>query len=133
MKKDITIPEVKNVHVAVVNESLGEGESGWNVYLINDLNEIIEGVMVTSSGYSDELKKVKTSVLRHMVGNIPAKTAAKIEPISETVFEINNEYWVTFFSGNKLMEKKFVFGPHTITKVLEEELPVMNCKGVIIW
>lgn len=133
MKKDITIPEVKNVHVAAVKENDLQ-ESGWNVYIINNLNELIEGVMVTSKGYSDKVEDgVKTSVMRHVIGNLPAKTAAKIEPISETVFEINNEYWVTFFQGNKLMEKKFVFGAHTITPVLEEDVPVMNVKGVVVW
>jgi len=134
MKKDIQIPEVKNVHVAAVKER-ENNQDVWIVHIVNNQNEMIEGVMVTAKGYSDHPNgaQVKTSVMRHTIGNIPAKTAAKIEMISEDVFEINNEYWITFFEGAKLMEKKFIFGAHTIVKELEEDVPVMNVKGVVVW
>ncbi len=135
MKKDISIPEVKNVHIAAVKETNDHQEEVWNVYIVNNQNEMIDGVMVTSKGYSDDPKEaqVKTSVMRHAVGNVPARTAAKIELINEAVFSINNEYWVTFFEGDKLMDKKFIFGAHTVTEVLYEDVPVMNVKGVVIW
>ena len=135
MKKDIFIPEVKNVHIAAVKETNAHQEEVWNIYVVNNQNEMIEGVMVTSKGYSDDTNgaQVKTSVMRHVVGNVPAKTAAKIELITEAVFSINNEYWVTFFEGAKLMDKKFIFGAHTITEVLYEDVPVMNVKGVVVW
>tara|TARA_R110002050_G_scaffold129000_1_gene250429 strand:+ start:25764 stop:26171 length:408 start_codon:yes stop_codon:yes gene_type:complete len=135
MKKDIHIPEVKNVHVAAVKESHPDKTVGWNVYIVNNKNEMIDGVMVSSKGYSDHPNgaQIKTSVMRHVIGNVPAKTAAKIEPISEEVFGINNEFWVTFFEGNKLMEKKFIFGAHTISEALQEDVPVMNVKGVVVW
>ena len=134
MKKDIQIPEVKNVHVAAVKER-ENNQDVWIVHIVNNQNEMIEGVMVTAKGYSDHPNgaQVKTSVMRHTIGNLPAKTAAKIEMISEDVFEINNEYWITFFEGAKLMEKKFIFGAHTIVKELEEDVPVMNVKGVVVW
>ena len=135
MKKDIKIPEVKDVHVAAIKEQLTDGSEGWNVHIVNNQNQMIEGVMVTAKGYSDHPNgaQVKTSVMRHVIGNIPAKTAAKIEMISPEVFEINNEYWITFFEGTKLMEKKYIFGAHTITQELEEDVPVMNVKGVVVW
>jgi len=135
MKKDIKIPEVKNVHVAAIKETHTDGTQGWNVYIVNNRNDLIEGVMVTSKGYftKESGEQVKTSVMRHVIGNVPAKTAAKIEPITEEVFEINNEYWITFFADNKLMEKKYIFGAHTITPALEEDVPVMNVKGVVVW
>ena len=135
MKKDISIPEVKNVHVAAVKETNAHQEEVWNVYVVNNQNQMIEGVMVTSKGYSDDPNgaQVKTSVMRHVIGNVPAKTAAKIELITEDVFTINNEYWITFFEDDKLMDKKFIFGAHTITEVLYEDVPVMAVKGVVIW
>lgn len=135
MKKDIQIPEVKDVHVAAVMDSLPDGSTSWNVYIINNQNHLIEGVMITSKGYVDTANgvEVKTSVLRHMIGNVPAKTAAKVEPITDEVFEINNEYWVTFFNGKQLMEKKFIFGAFTITEALLEPVPVMEVKGVVVW
>lgn len=134
MKKDITVPEVKNVHVAVVKQSNKEGKTEWNAFIINNQNEMIEGVMITSKGFVVEGNKMvtRTSVLRHVIGNVPAKTAAKIELVNEQVFEINNEYWVTFFEGNQLMEKKYTFMAHVICEELLEELPVMSDKGVLI-
>jgi hypothetical protein len=134
MKKDIIIPEVKEVYVAVVKEKFPDRTEGWTVYLVNNRNEMIDGVMITSKGYSDHPNgsQIKTSVMRHVIGNVPAKTAAKVEPITDEVFKLNNEYWVTFFEGNKLMEKKFIFGAYTITEALMEHVPVMDVPGVLI-
>jgi hypothetical protein len=135
MKKDIHIPEVKNVSVAAVKEQNEYDEEVWNVYIVNDQNEMIEDVMITSKGYMVQPGKedTQTSVLRHVIGNIPAKTGAKIEPITSEVFHLNNEYWVTFFNGNQLMEKKYVFGAYTITEELLEYVPVLEKQGVVIW
>ena len=131
MKKDITIPEVKDVHIAAVPSENSEKDGLWDVYIVNNQNEMIEGVMITSRGYGDD--GVKTSVMRHVIGNVPARTAARIEAISDQVFGINNEYWVTFFSKTGLMEKKYIFGAHTIVKELLEDVPVMNVRGVVVW
>ena len=135
MKKDIEITEVKNVYVAAVKELDSQKNIQWNVYLINDQNEMIEGVLITAKGYSSEPGKPKTTttVLRHTIGNVPAKTAVKVEPLMPNVFHLNNEYWVTFFHENKLLEKKFIFGPHTIDDALLEDTPIIHQPGVVIW
>jgi hypothetical protein len=31
------------------------------------------------------------------------------------------------------MEKKYIFGAHTIVKELLEDVPVMNVRGVVVW
>ena len=90
--------------------------------------------MITSRGY-DQTKKgleVVSSTLRHKMGDIPFKTAVKVEMIAPEVFEIYNEYWVTFFHENRLMEKKFTFGPYTIDKEFVEDLPVIGQKGILV-
>ena len=133
MKKDIKIPDVTDVYIAAVLEQDKDKEDAWYVYFINNLNQMVEGVMVTSKGYLNENgKDVKSSTLRHAIGNVPPKTVAKIELIAPEVFEIFNEYWVTFFKDNRVMEKKFVFGPHTINKEFTETLPVVNAKGILV-
>ena len=96
MRKDINIPKVENIAVAVVYE-LNEEKTlhVYNVYLINLSDEIIEDVMVTSKGYGENKStgaKIKTSVLRHKLGVIMPNQFFKIEPIMEDVFGINNEY-----------------------------------------
>jgi hypothetical protein len=135
MKKDIEIPVVKDVYVAaVLEENQGAEDDVWDIYFINNKNEPLEGVMITSRGYmeTDAGTEMLSSLLRHNVGDVPSKSAVKVEIILPQVFEIYNEYWATFFCENKLMERKFVFGPFTIDKNFLEDLPVISAKGILV-
>lgn len=133
MKKDIEIVEVKDVYIAAIRDE--EADMQWSVYLLNDKDILIEGVMITSRGYdvSPEGAMIpKTTQFRHAVGHVPAKSMAKVEVISPDVFELFNEFWVTFFEAGALMEKRFTFGPHTIDAEFEEDLPGGKHKGIIV-
>lgn len=133
MKKDIEIPIVKDVGVAVVKEENELAQPEWNVYLINLKNEPIEGVLVSSRGYgviSEEIRN--TSELRHFLDIVKPKTFAKIEPIIEDVFVLNNEYWVSFYLNNVMYDKKFIFLPETIKEENFTKIPVINKRGVLI-
>ncbi len=134
MKKDIEVKEVQDVYVAAILEEDSNGNPAWYVYLINDKNHMIDGVMVTSKGYEDLNRPtdLKTSIMRHAIGHVPAKSTAKIELISQEVFSIYNEYWVTFFEENQLMEKKFIFGPHTIDKNFMDPIPTTDVEGILV-
>ena len=134
MKKDILIPEVKNVYVAAVLMTNDTGDQQWWIHLINDSTSPIENVMIQSRGYSDLDKKsgVKTATLRKVINLLPAKSAAKLEPIMPEVFHLFNEYWVTFFEENTLKDRKFIFGPYTIEAAIKEDLPVLNDKGILV-
>jgi len=134
MKKDIEVQEVTDVYVAAVLEH-GEDQDGtWYIYFINDKDDMLESMMITSCGYlfTENGKEMVSSTFRHKVGVVPSKTAIKIEVIDSQVFEIYNEYWVTFFNENRLMDRKFIFGPHTIDKNFLETLPVLKEKGILI-
>lgn len=133
MKKDITPPEVKDIAVAVVQEQNELAEMEWNVYLINLKTELIEGVLVSSMGYghyNDE--EVKTSTLRHFLDEVEAKSFKKIEPISDAVFGLNNEFWVSFFINKVMYDKKYIFLPETIKEENFVLVPYLNKKGVMI-
>jgi hypothetical protein len=133
MKKDILPPEVKDVAVAIVKEQNELAESEWNVYLINLKSTEIEGVLVSSCGYgkyNDE--DVKTSTLRHFLDVVKSKSFKKIEPIVETLFGLNNEYWVSFFVDNVMYDKKYIFLPETIKEENFVLIPYLNKKGVVI-
>src|SRR5690554_4087854 len=129
MKKDIEIPIAEDVHLAAVHEWNEEFlEKNWKVYLINDREESIETVIVVSTGYEGDRK---TSTMRHGLGDIPAKHFKKVEMLQEDILTFNNEFFVTFFIGNKLYEKRFVFEKNSIRTANCTPLPLMDLEGVL--
>lgn len=91
------------------------GLEEWKVYLINNNDFPIENTLVASQGYGEkEGENQKTSVLRHFLETVPAKGHAVIEAIDSAVFHLNNEYWVSYYIGSKIYDKRFVFVPDTI-------------------
>jgi hypothetical protein len=116
MLKDIENPISEDVTIAAVYEMNQEKEMVWNVYLLNYKHQPIEGVLITSKGYGEKSnEEVETSVLRHFVKTIPAQSIARIEPLQEDVFMLTNEYFVTYYIGNTLFERKFIFDPYSIS------------------
>ena len=133
MLKDIPQLVVENIAVAVVREKNDQGTMVWNVYLVNLYSEKIEGVLVSSKGYgSYEGRDVKTTVLRHMIGDVDPQDYAKIEPIMTNVFGLSNEYWVSFYLNKKMYDKKYIFLPESIKEENLTTIPVLKKKGVMI-
>ncbi len=128
MKGDIEYPEVRDVSVAAVLE-----DAGWSVYLVNQKNVRLEGVLVSSRGYGKiGDADVETSVLRHFLETIEPKSFVKIEPIMEDVFRLTNEYWVSFYIDGMIYDKKFIFLPETINSAFFTTVPIIEKKGVLI-
>jgi hypothetical protein len=134
MKSDIKILEVENVFLAAIHEWSDDFmEKIWNVYLINDSDFKIESVMVVSqaSGTLDgEMKK--TSLLRHAFVEIPPVSTVKVEMIEKSVVQLNNEFMVTYFIGNTLYDKKFIFKKHFDNTMEIEEVPVLFVDGFVV-
>jgi len=134
MKSDITIPEVENVFLAAVQEWSDDFmEKVWYVYLINDSDYDLDGVMVVSKAFGTldgEMKK--TSLLRHAFPNVPAVSVVKIEMVETNVLRLNNEFMVTYFIGSILYDKKFIFRAQTITPDYVEEVPILFVDGVVV-
>ncbi len=129
MKKDIEIPEVKDVHVAAVKVFNEEFETyEWNVYLINDTGVPLEMVLIVSKGFD---KKRETSLMRHKIEVLPSKSFAKIEYLQDEVLQLNNEFKVTYFQGSKMMEKTFLFKPNTIKESISTKIPIIPERGIL--
>ena len=109
MKKDINFEPVTGVKIAIAKEMGAAGEE-WSVYLIN-LNFIeIQTVMITSKGYGEiNGEPTKTSTLRHVIEKVESRAIAKIEPIDPKLFELNNEFWVSYYILDQIFDKKFIF------------------------
>jgi len=130
MKKDIQIPKVEDVYVAVVNEFNEIYKTqDWNAYIINDKDVDLEVVLIVTSGFSEE--KV-TSIFRKKIDVFPKKSYAKIELMQEELFTLNNEFKVTFFEGNTMFEKTYLFRKNTINEKALQSIPLMKAKGVLV-
>ena len=127
MKKDIKIPKIEDVLVAVAKD----GDS-WRVYLLNRNRSKLETVMVTSKGYGEKQgEEQKTSVLRHMIPHLESGEYALIESIDPQVFHLNNEYWVSFFIDGQLYDKKYIFVPDSIVKENLSFISELEMEGVL--
>lgn len=130
MKKDIQIPKVSDVFVAVVQEQHPEYKTeDWNAYIINNKDVDLETVLIVSKGYSEE--KV-TPVMRHTITLLPARSYAKIEFMQNEVLKLNNEFKVTFFEGNQMLDKTYLFRKNTINTKALQQIPLMQLKGVLV-
>ena len=127
MKKDIDFSPVKNVHIVVAKT-----DEGWKVFIINRNGVRLENVMITSKGYGEQNNEhQQTSTLRHMIPYLDPGMHALVEPIDESVFHLNNEYWVSYFINKQVYDKKFIFVPDTIIEdhlIFIEELKM---KGIL--
>ena len=133
MIKDLPQNIVENIAVAVALEKESAESKIWYVYLINLKDQPIENILITSKGYGEkDSEQVKTSTLRHMMPIIEGNSTALIEPIDEQTFGLNNEYWVSYYIGSDIYDKKFIFVPESIVEGNFIKLPVLNKVGVMI-
>jgi hypothetical protein len=132
MKKDIDFDPVEGVSVAIATQQNELGQPVWNVYLLNNNPFELDNVLVTSKGYGVlEGEEIKTSVLRHMFEQVEAKSFVQIEPIDPAIFHINNEYWVSYYIGQKIYDKKFIFVPDAIVESHLIDISMLNLRGVL--
>lgn len=133
MKKDLPENIVQDVAIAVVLDNATPESKDWNVYLVNLKDEPIETVLVSSKGYGvKDGEEVKTSILRHSLGDLPAKSFIKIEAIDEQIFGLSNEYWLSYYINSQIYDKKFIFLPESIIETHFIRIPILNKVGVMI-
>jgi len=135
MKKELLVPKVENVAIAIAQSLNVEGEKVYYVYLLNLRDDIMEGIIVCSKGYGEDPssgEKIKTSTLRHTIEVLLPNEAAKIEPIMEEVFSLYNEYWVSFWVDGILYDKKYVFHPEQIYESNFKHIDALNKKGILL-
>jgi len=130
LKKDIHIPEVEGVYIAVVNEYNAIYKTqDWNAYIINNKDVDLEMILIVTSGYSEDKT---TSVFRKKLEKLPKKSYAKIELMQEDLFALNNTFKVSFFEGNTMFDKTYLFRKNTINLKALQSLPLMDVKGVLV-
>lgn len=135
MKKDIIFHPVSGIQVAVVRSQNELNEAEWNVIVINRNDEQITNVFVTSKGYGNTESGLnagqKTSTLRHFFPEIASGKHVVVEPIMPDVFHLNNEFWVSYFLGKQIYDKKFIFVPDSIIEDNIIEIAPLGLEGVL--
>ena len=134
MLKDIETEGIKDIAVAAIHELNTETSMMvWNVYLINYSKNLLEGAIVSSHGWGTiNGEEKKTSQLRHFLKEVEPISYKKIEPITEDVFGLNNQYWFSAFIDGKMVDYKFIFEANSINENNIELISLINQKGVIV-
>jgi hypothetical protein len=135
MKEDILGPKVENVELALVELPIEGGDPEYVVFLINNRDDIMEGIIVASTGYGTDSQtgeKIQTSTLRKGIEVMLPGEAARIEPIMPELFRLSNEFWVSFWVNETMYDKRFVFEARTIDPAKFDHLPELNARGIKI-
>ena len=133
MKKDLPENIVEDVAMAVVLMGDTPEVRNWTVYFINLKNVEIKNVLISSKGYGEkDGKMVKTSVLRHFLGDLAARSFKGVEAIDPEVFGLTNEYWLSYYIDGVIYDKKFIFLPESIVDENLIHIPLVDGPGVMI-
>lgn len=125
MKRDILYLTVEQVAMAVVPS---KEHHLWQVYLINRNKHSLKTILVTSKGYHEDQK---TSLLRHAIPHLEAGSLALIESISPEVFHFTNEFWISFYIGTQIYDKKYIYLPSSINASNLSYIEELKLKGVL--
>ncbi len=133
MKADLPQNHVEDISIAVVLESDSPEGGDWQVYLINEKDVPLQNVMISSKGYgTKDGMEVKTSMLRHFIGDLDRMDYARIEAIDPQVFGLTNEYWLSFYIDGTIYDKKYIFLPDSIVDEHMIRVPVLDKPGILI-
>lgn len=129
MKKDIQVPEVIDVEIAAVYEYNDIYKTDdWNIYIINKKEVDLEVVVIVTQGFSET--KI-TSLMRKKIEILPANSFAKVEYIQPELFTLHNRFHITFFEGNTLYDKTFIFKKDTIKEGSLRMIPQLKKRGIL--
>lgn len=133
MKKDLPENIVEDIAITVVLMNDTPEVSSWTVYIVNLKGESIKNVLISSKGYGEkDGKLVKTSILRHSLGDIKARAFAVVEAIDPEVFGLTNEYFLSYYIGDQIFDKKFIFLPESIVDNNLIRIPLIDKPGIMI-
>ncbi|GAB4374589.1 MAG: hypothetical protein Kow0075_00370 [Salibacteraceae bacterium] len=133
MKSDIEFPTVRNVAVCATPRDEQLKPKTWEVHVVNLNPHTLQHVLVSSHGYGIQNNaEVETSRLRFYFEQMPPKSHLHVELIPENLVGLSNEYWVSFYLGGKLFDKKYIFLPDSLIAENLISIPLINRPGVMI-
>jgi len=137
VKQDISFDPVEGVSIAIVpaadNALTPAGQPIWQVYLLNHNTFPLQNVIVNANGYGQQAdgEKVRTSTLRYLFEEVLPRTAVPIEPLDPALFHLNNQYWVSYYHGARIFDKKYIFVPDSIVEANFTHIALLDQAGVL--
>ncbi|MGB0984849.1 MAG: hypothetical protein ACPG19_12440 [Saprospiraceae bacterium] len=136
MLKDIPKLKVTDLGVAIVPKKTQSADNEvdlWDVYLVNLKKDAIFSIFINSRGYGiRNNEEIKTTNFRFSIEELTPESYVKIESISTEVFDLTNEYWISFKEGTVMYDKKFIFVKGSIDFSNFTAIPMLNELGVFI-
>lgn len=135
MREDLLGPKVENVSLALIEIPTEELQKEYVVFLINNREDIMEGIIVASTGYGVDPQSgnsLKTSTLRKGIEVMMPGEVARIEPIMPELFTLNNEFWVSFWVNETMYDKRFVFEAGSIDPNKFILINQLNARGILL-
>lgn len=134
MKKDILQKEVDQLAIVVApRNDQPQNDELWDIYLINLYDEPISSVLVSSKGYGEiNGEKMSTTTLRHFFEEVAPGQMVPIEPMQPALFQLTNEFWVSFQYQDFMYDKKYVFAEGSIHKSKVTDLPHSDRQGIMM-
>ncbi|GAB4490902.1 MAG: hypothetical protein OHK0045_16070 [Raineya sp.] len=132
MKKDIEFPEVEGIQIAIARKKNEEDKYEWFAYLLNTKEIDLHNVIITCSGYGEiDGEARSTSTLRYFFELVPALSTYLIEPLSPEIFALSSQYWVSYYIGNQIFDKKFIFTPELIERAEYIYIKQIDLEGIL--
>jgi hypothetical protein len=133
MRKDIEIDEVKDVAIVIVPELNAHNEHEWTVCILNYKSSSLTSVLINAEarGIIDGEER-HTAVMRFYIEELGPGAYKKFEMLMPETFGLTNQYWVSFYEGGKIYDKKFVFAANTISIDRLVMIPVLGRSGVMM-
>lgn len=134
MKKDILQKEVDHLAIVVApRHNDPENSDLWDTFIINLYDEPISSVLISSKGYGEiNGEQMSTTTLRHFFEEIPPREMVQIEPIQTSLFQLTNEFWVSFVHQEYMYDRKYVFAKGSIHESKITDIPHSDLQGVMI-
>ena len=112
--------------------------SGHVYFMLNDGQDPaqVRGVMFRSDVRRSRARfadgeKVRTSTLRYLFEEVLPRTAVPIEPLDPALFHLNNQYWVSYYHGARIFDKKYIFVPDSIVEANFTHIALLDQAGVL--
>jgi hypothetical protein len=133
MKSDIIVPIVENVFIVAIQDWSDDfQENCWYAYLLNATDKPLETAMIVSRAYGlIDGEERNTMSLRHAFAIVEPQSAVRIEFLENNLLQLDNEFLLSYFIGNQMFDKKFIFKANTINEKAKTDLPVVNKQGIL--